>query len=236
MCKTGHGNEQGTKRISGGNIPFKQKITKFELNIPIMRTTGLLILLSLLLYSSKGNAQQSADAAFSKSYAFEYDTQYTKAIAALTDLNADTYECNLRLGWLHYLNKDYVKSETYYKKAVAQEAGSVEARFGLALPLSAMGNWNDVLSTYMEIIRLDPNNSIANYRIASIYYNRKDYANATTYITRVIKMYPFDYDSNLLYGQMLMAQGKNSEAKKYILKALEYNPQSEEAIAAMKKL
>jgi len=112
----------------------------------------------------------------------------------------------------------------------------VEARFGLALPLSSLGNWNEVLATYMEIIKQDPNNSIANYRIASIYYNRKDYVNAATYITKVIKMYPFDYDSNLLYGKLLVAQSKNAEAKKYLIRALEYNPQSEEAKAALKKL
>ena len=28
---------------------------------------------------------------------------------------------------------------------------------------------------------------------ASIYFNRKDYSNATAYIAKVIKLYPFDY-------------------------------------------
>lgn len=200
-----------------------------------MKKNALLTFVALSL-GTMAVAQQSADAAFSKSYAFEYDMQYTKAITALTDLNADTYECNLRLGWLYYLNKDYTKSETYYKKAVSSEPLSVEARFGLALPLSAMGNWNDVLLAYLEIIKLDPNNSTANYRIASIYYNRKDNTNATTYIQKVIKLYPFDYDSNLLYGKILMAEGKNADAKKYLTKALEYNPQSDDAKAALKKL
>ena len=200
-----------------------------------MKKNTLLALFALLL-ATAGYAQQSADAAFSKSYAFEYDTQYTKAITALTDLNADTYECNLRLGWLYYLNKDYIKSETYYKKAVGTEPLSVEARFGLVLPLSAMGNWNDVLLTYMEVIKLDPNNSTANYRIASIYFNRKDNTNATVYIQKVIRLYPFDYDSNLLYGRILAAEGKNADAKKYLTKALEYNPKSDDAKAALKKL
>jgi Tfp pilus assembly protein PilF len=56
------------------------------------------------------------------------------------------------------------------------------------------------------------------------------------YIGKVIKMYPFDYDSNLLAGKVMMAQAKNAEAKKYLIKALEYNPQSVEAKAALKKL
>jgi len=175
-----------------------------------MKTIQLIVI--TLLYLNI-NAQQSSEAAFSKSYAYEYETQYAKAITALSDLHIDNYEIDLRLGWLYYLSKDYVKSEQYYKKAVALEPNSIEARFGLVLPLSATANWNNVLSTYIEVTKLDANNSIANYRIASIFNVRKDYINATTYVKKVLKLYPFDYDSNLLYGKILMAQAKNTEAK-----------------------
>ena len=180
-------------------------------------------------------AQQNADLAFSKSYVFEYNSEYSKAIAVLTELNSESYQVNLRLGWLYYLNKDYVKSEAHYRKAVNSEPSSVEARFGLVLPMSALGNWNNVLAVYLEVLKLDPNNSIANYRTASIFYTRKDYVNATAYIVKVIRLYPFDYDSNLLYGQILQAQNKIAEAKKHFEKALQYNPQSKEAAEGLKK-
>ncbi len=195
-----------------------------------------LIFLSFVLCGFVLKSQQSSELAFSKSYSFEYETQYTKAITALTDLHVDSYQINLRLGWLYYMNKDYVKSEQYYKKAIVLEPTSIEARFGVVLPQSTAGNWNSVLATYIEVVKLDPNNSTANYRLASIYNTRKDYVNATTYVSRVLKLYPFDYDSNLLYGKILMVQGKNAEAKKHFIKALEYNTVSEEAKAALKKL
>jgi tetratricopeptide (TPR) repeat protein len=198
----------------------------------IMKRTILLAI--IFCYSSV--YAQTTESAFSKSYSFEYETQYAKAIAALTDLHIDSYQINLRLGWLYYLSKDYVKAESCYRKAVTAEPSSIEARFGLVLPLSTVGNWNSVLAVYLEIVKLDPNNSIANYRIASIYFARKDYTNAKTYVSKVLKLYPFDYDSNLLSGKILIAQTKNADAKKYIIKALEYNPQSEEAKAILKKL
>lgn len=194
------------------------------------------IILALVVCCFSSKAQQTSESAFAKSYSFEYETQYAKAITALTDLHVESYQINLRLGWLYYLSKDYIKSEQSYRKAVASEPASIEARFGLVLPLSTLGNWNNVLSVYLEITKLDPNNSIANYRIASIYYTRKDYANAAQYVSKVLKLYPFDYDSNLLTGKILMAQARNADAKKYFTKALEYNPQSEEAKAALKKL
>lgn len=193
-------------------------------------------LVFLMVFTKPVAAQSGSELAFSKSYSFEYDKQYAKAIEAMTALNSDAYEVSLRLGWLYYLNKDYSKSETFYKKAISSETSSVEARFGIVLPLAALGNWNAVLGHYLDILKIDPNNSIANYRSAYIYFSRKDYNNAMTYIGKVIKMYPFDYDSNLLAGKVMLAQGKNAEAKKYLLKALEYNPQSVEAKAALKKL
>jgi tetratricopeptide (TPR) repeat protein len=193
-------------------------------------------LASFMVLTKSLNAQSSAELAFSKSYSFEYDTQYAKAIEAMTVLNSDAYEVSLRLGWLYYLSKDYSKSETFYKKAIASEPSSVEARFGIVLPLAALGNWNAVLAHYLDILKIDPNNSIANYRAGYIYYSRKDYSSAMNYIGKVIKMYPFDYDSNLLAGKVMLAQAKNAEARKYLSKALEYNPQSEEAKAAIKKL
>ena len=198
--------------------------------------TRIGIIIAITLWVGAAKAQDNAEVAFSKSYSFEYDTQYAKAIDALVGLKTESYEINLRLGWLEYLIKDYIKSEAYYKKALDAEPASIEARFGQVLPLAALGNMNNVVTIYMDILKQDPNNTIANYRIAYIYYTKKDYANALTYVGKVIKAYPFDFDSNLLAGKILFDQGKKPEAKKYFLKALEYNPQSEDAKNALKKV
>ena len=181
-------------------------------------------------------AQNAKEQAFSKSFVYEYESQYTKAIKPLLDLNSDAYEISLRCGWLYYQNKDYKNSEHYYRKALQQEPLSIEARFGLVLPLSALNNWSAVLAVYLEITKMDPYNSIANYRIASIYFARKEYAQALVYVQKVTKLYPFDFDSNLLCGKILTEQKRLSEAKLYLLRAVEYNPQSEEAVAAYKKV
>lgn len=182
------------------------------------------------------NGQSNIEKAFSKSYAFEYNIEYNKAINALVELNTDSYPIDFRLGWLYYLNKDYIKSEQFYKKAIAREPSSIEARFGLVLPMSALGDWSNVLNVYLEILKIDPNNSVANYRTALIYFNRKDYINSAKYLTKVIKLYPFDYDSNLLYAKIKLAENKSNEAALYLEKAIQYNPQSEEAIALLKNI
>ncbi len=195
-----------------------------------------LLLLLVFMGVLRLTGQSLKEQAFSKSFVYEYESQYAKAIKPLLDLNTESYEISLRCGWLYYQNKDYKNSEMYYRKALQQEPTSIEARFGLVLPLSALNNWTAVLSIYMDITKLDPFNSIANYRIASIYYVRKEYSQAYFYIQKVTRLYPFDFDSNLLCGKILTEQKRLAEARQYLLRAVEYNPQSEEAVAAYKKV
>jgi tetratricopeptide (TPR) repeat protein len=201
-----------------------------------MQKTRYILLLLHFLGAYTFLAQNAKEQAFTKSFVYEYESQYTKAIKPLLELNSEAYEIVLRCGWLYYQNKDYKNAEHYYRKALQQEPSSIEARFGLVLPLSALNNWSAVLAIYLEITKLDPFNSIANYRIASIYFARKEYAQALVYVQKVTRLYPFDFDSNLLCGKILTEQKRLSEARLYLLRAVEYNPQSEEAVAAYKKV
>lgn len=173
--------------------------------------------------------QTTTSEAFSKSYTYEVNKEYSNAIAAMNKVySAESYSINLRLGWLNYLAGEYVNSQSYYKKAIGLEPKSIEARLGYAYPASAMENWNDVVKIYEEILAIDVNNSVVNYRMGSIFYYRKDYTKATNYLQRVLNLYPFDYDSNYLLGQIEIIQGKIKEAKIHLNRALEYNPSSSE--------
>jgi tetratricopeptide (TPR) repeat protein len=176
-------------------------------------------------------------AAFSSSYLGESNKEYLAAIITLENVyDANSYALNLRLGWLSYLKKDYARSQSYYKKAIALEPRSIEARFGYVNPTAALQNWDDVLATYKDILKIDSNNTVVNYRVGYIYYYRKNYDEALKYVTKVVQLYPFDYDSNALMGAIYLGQGKILEAKKYYKIALAYNPQSKEILEVLKKL
>lgn len=183
-----------------------------------------------------GQTSSSSDA-FSKSYTYEASKEYTKAISSLTSVyDANSYTINLRLGWLNYLAGEYIKSMSYYKKASLVETKSIESRLGCVYPASALGNWDEVIKIYSEILTIDPQNSSVNYRMAYIYYVRKDYEKAVNYLSKVLALYPFDYDSNYLLGQIYVIQGKIIEAKTHLKKALEYNPTSSDVKNLMEKL
>ncbi len=181
----------------------------------------------LLTVTENGFAQdfKKTQDAFISSYALENRKEYAKAVEALKKVyDAQSYEINVRLGWLCYYAGNYPASISYYSKAIQLKPYSVEARFGYALPASALGNWNQVLEKYTEILKIDPNNYTANYRSGLIFYNRKDYPAAFRHFEKLANMYPFDYDVIHMFAWTNYRLGKLREARVLFQKALLIKP------------
>jgi tetratricopeptide (TPR) repeat protein len=163
--------------------------------------------------------------AFISSYNYETGKNYSKAIDALKRVyDGQSYEINVRLGWLYYYAGNYPESINFYTRAIQLKPYSVEARFGYALPASALGNWNDVLNKYIEILKIDPNNYTANYRMGLIYYNRKDYSTAFKHFEKLANLFPYDYDVTHMYAWTNYRLGKLREAKVLFQKTLLIKP------------
>ena len=82
---------------------------------------------------------------------------------------------------------------------------------------------------YNKILEIDPQNTLTNYRLGLIYYNRQNYEKADTYLEKVINLHPFDYDSMLLLAWNKLALQKFREAKVLFNKVLMYSPDDESA-------
>ena len=168
--------------------------------------------------------------AFSKSYAYESRGNYPDAITALKAVfQEDSYELNLRLGWVTYLAGLFTESSAYYQKAIKLKPYAIEAKLGFANPASALGNWDQVIAQYEEILVIDTQNTTVNYRMGSIYYGRKDYAKAEKYLEKVINLYPFDYDSMVLFAWTEYRLGKLREAQVLFNKTLLIRPRDASA-------
>ena len=168
--------------------------------------------------------------AFSQSYAKETVGQYEEAINSLRPfLHSRSYETNLRFGWLYYLKEDYTQSAKHYSRAIKIMPLAIEAKLGYVLPESAMGNWNKVTNTYKDILQIDPKNSLVNYRIGLIYYNQGDFNKAYHHLELVINLYPFDYDTVILFAWINLKMGKISQGKALFHRALMIYPGSESA-------
>lgn len=179
--------------------------------------TALLVL--IVVYGAK--AQDAVQQAFSNSYALEYLGEYAKAADAIKKVYDDkSYEMNIRAGWLHYEAGLYIESQGYYKRAIALNPKSIEARLGYVYPISALGNLNMVYDQYKKILEIDPLNTTANYRLGLSCYEKKDYKNAYSYFEKIVNIYPFNYDALIMYAWTNYQLGKTKEAKALFKKVL----------------
>jgi tetratricopeptide (TPR) repeat protein len=192
----------------------------------------LTIILAFILVQSGLMAQDFAamQQAFSKSYDYEKTGDYKKAADALkTVYNDNSYEVNLRLGWLNYNAGLFEESQAHYQRALTLMPYSEEARFGIVLPAAATGKWDFVIKTYNDILQNSPGNTIALYRLGLIYYGKKDYAKALTYFDKVVNLYPFGYDGILMDAWTNFQLGKTREAKILFNKTLILSPNDKSA-------
>lgn len=197
-----------------------------------------IILATLLISQFISFATQDATiSAFSSSYKFESFKQYgeaTKALMKVYDINS--YVINLRLGWLTYLNGEHTASIKYYNQAINLKPKSIEALMGKTYPLAAISNWGDLKNNYLEILKVDPSNQTANYRLAEIHFNRNENKVANEFLDTVLTNYPFDYYSNVLMAKIKTKQGEISKAKAYYNIALLSNPDDVEILKALVQL
>jgi tetratricopeptide (TPR) repeat protein len=191
---------------------------------------------TLLWAAPTGVWAQDQSAAFATSYAAEAKADYADAIAPLRAAYTGTYEQNLRLGWLYFLAKTHPTSAMYYQKAVDQRPAAVEPKFGLIKPLNALGQVEKMLSVYNDILRIDAQNTQANYWAGVIHLNRKAYDRAARHFERVVNLYPFDYDSSLSLAWTYLNLGKKAEARALYLRALLIRPGDAAATAGLKRL
>jgi len=190
----------------------------------------IIILLQLIAFLCPAQDYELMETAFKKSYEYEKNGEYTKAVTELKNVyREDSYELNVRLGWLLYLAGSFSESSEYYHKASDLKPYSVEARLGYALPVSSMGNWTVVKAEYFKILEIDPMNTVVNYRLGLIFFNAKDYQTALKYFETVVNLFPFDYDSVIMYAWTNFYLGKLREAKVLFQKALLMKPGDDSA-------
>ena len=159
-----------------------------------------------------------------------FRSQYDQAAAALKAVYSESnYEINLRLGWLNYEAGKYNDAVSYYQKAIALQPNSIEAKLGIVYPLSVIPNWDEVLNQYLNILKIDSKQPLVNYRIALMYYLRKNYAEAKKYLDNYLQLYPFDYDVLVMSGWNSINMSNKSDAKKYFQKALLNHPNDSSA-------
>jgi len=193
--------------------------------------TTLLVALNAVSFAQTDALLQKA---FSASYSAESKYNYTEAINQITIVFSEqSYEMNLRLGWLYYLAKNYSSSIKHYEKASSLKPYAIEAKFGLIKPFAALESWDKVIKQYENILSIDPQNTSANYYLGYTFYNRKKYEAASKHFEKVINLYPFNYDNSIMLAWTYFRMGKNNDAKILFNKVLLMSPNDASALEGL---
>lgn len=198
------------------------------------KITYLIIGVVLLGSMVKLRAQTSLSASFAKSYEYEAKQNYNEAAKVLKDVyDKNSYETNLRLGWLLYKAGMHKESLLYYKVATELMPYSIEAKLGYVYPASALGNTNELVVQYTRILEIDPQNTTANYWMGMIHYNKKEYASAFKYFEKIVNLYPVNYEGLLMFGWTNLRLGKTREAKILFNKVMLLYPSDKSALEGL---
>ncbi len=194
------------------------------------------VIIIFVLLGLNANAQ-SLQKAFIKSYKYESEAKYDDAAKEiLKHYDKSSYVINLRLGWLMYMAEQYDKSTQYYQLSIKQKPLSIEALLGKTYPESVLGNWDNVISLYKEVLQIAPNNYTANLKLAQIYLNTKKYSDADKYVKLILSQYPFNFDVLIVAAWNNYYLGKLREAKILFNNALLLYPNNESATEGLSKI
>ncbi|KGL64005.1 tetratricopeptide repeat protein [Polaribacter sp. Hel1_85] len=172
--------------------------------------------------------------AFSKSYKLEAQGDFKLAADEIKMFyKEESYEMNLRLGWLNYMAGNFNESIAFYKKSMELMPYADEPRFGYIFPLSALGRWDEVIEMYNVILENSPHNTKAMYYLGTIYYNRSEFDKALTNFKQIVDLYPFDYDGLLMYAWTNLKLGNKKEAKDLFQKVLLNKPNDASALEGL---
>jgi tetratricopeptide (TPR) repeat protein len=172
--------------------------------------------------------------AFNESYMLESQGNYKMAADKLKDVyQEDSYELNLRLGWLNYMAGNFIESIAFYNKSVQLMPYADEPKFGFIFPLSAVGKWDEVIEIYKEILSNSPHNTKALYYLGTIYYNRGEFDKAKLNFKQMVDLYPFDYDGLLMYAWCNFKLGNKKAAKILFQKVLLNKPNDASSIEGL---
>jgi len=199
----------------------------------------ILLFAALVYFSGIASGQDftALSKAFKLSYSLENENKFDEAVAELkTVYDASSYELNLRLGWLSYKAGSYIESMDYYLNAIALKPFAIEARLGFVIPAAATGNYKEVEAQYTSILAVDPMNTKANYWMGVICYNREQLDLAYKYFEKVANLYPFDYDSIIMYAWTNYKLHNLREAKVLFQKALLIRPDDSSALEGLGKI
>ena len=147
-----------------------------------------------------------------------YDEAIAKFNAVLVDLPSCS-DCYINLGTVYTRQKDWVKADESYRKALGIDPKSVEAYNGLANAYNLQGKTKEAQEMLAEATKLATaggpaggGGATALYNAGIMAWNGNDFQKANDLFTQATKADPKHAEAHFMLGRVLINLGKLGEA------------------------
>ncbi len=130
------------------------------------------------------------------------------------------------------LGKSYLEVEAYdqsydlFKRALKLDDRSSEAMVGIGKTLTGMGNYRGALEYFNKAVEITEEDLDAKYGIANLYRMMGKIIWAKRNLENILRVNPYHFDSLLLMADIKSDEKRFNEARDYIDKAIESDPES----------
>ncbi len=132
--------------------------------------------------------------------------------------------------------KDYQKALAFLTEADAKDTSNPDIIFKIAYILQQSGDNEEAIKYYKQALELDKNNEFIHNSMASIYRQNGEFTSAKMHLHSSIDIDAENPVTYYNYGNLLVDMERNEEAIEMYKKAIEINPDFEEAKIELEKL
>ncbi|MCD6174098.1 MAG: tetratricopeptide repeat protein [Sulfurimonas sp.] len=132
--------------------------------------------------------------------------------------------------------KEFERALALLNEANAKEPNNNEILFKIAYILQKSGDNNGALKYYKEALVLDKNNEFIHNSMASIYRENGEFTSAKMHLKDSLEIDGENPITYYNYGNLLVDMEHNEEAIEMYKKAMELNPEFDEAKVELEKL
>ncbi|HEV8580442.1 MAG TPA: tetratricopeptide repeat protein [Thermoanaerobaculia bacterium] len=123
----------------------------------------------------------------------------------------------------------YADAEQEFRKALAAQPKSVEARVNLGSMLALREDRAGAVAQFRDALRLDPANATAHFNLAALLADGPERGEALEHAAAAVAAWPGDAEARRLYAQLLRDGGRLAEALPEYARAVELAPGDETA-------
>lgn len=139
-------------------------------------------------------------------------------------IDSNSYTSNLHLARINHLNKNFLKSDSFYKKTTSLNKNNFFIHIEYASFLLDIGNLKDSLKTLEFAKNLNKEHYLSYSLIGKIFLKSEKYEDAIKNFKKSLDIEPKNYKDFNELGYCFYKQEKLKDARQYFEKSIELNP------------